>query len=147
MTIEQAPWLGLAVAIVAIGCMVWGFVCSPWYGIAALGFAAFLVVMAMSFIIIAYGFYSITGVNMARHSLVLSEKNLVVEFEDGAPVEIPLEDIRPYKIYPGGVLMPVAGKRPGWLWIPPHAFGENGMFQDFLHAVYHPEERCSGILN
>lgn len=136
MLIEQAPWLGWALLGVTVVLAVVGFIFSPWMGIAALGVDAFLVVMAMSFVIMAYGFNSVTGVNMPLHTLSLENNKIRVEFEDGKTVDIAKENARPYKIYPGGVLVPVEGQKKGWLWIPPKAFLTPEEFMVFVKEIY-----------
>ena len=139
MLVHDAAWLGWSLLVVGLGLVVAGFIFSPWLGIAALGVAAFMAVMAMSFVIMAYGFNSITGINMSTHSLALCRGGVAVEFEDGKVVSLNASDVRPYHIYPGGVLMPVAGSRPGWLWVPPKAFESDEDFKEFLKCVYRNE--------
>ena len=137
MMMEHAPYTTLFLLIVLIGLTTAGFIVSPWYGVAALGFDAFLLVMAMSFVIFVYGFNSVTGANMAIHSLSLDEGGIMVEFEDCKCIKIPREDIGKYKIYPGGALLIVHGTRKGWIWIPPKAFeGCEISFETFLKGIY-----------
>lgn len=139
MMMHDASWLGWVLLVVVIALTTAGFLFSPWIGAAAIGFDAFIVVMAMSFVIMTYGFNSITGVNMSPHAFYMRNGTLIIEFEEGREMEIPRQDIRPYHIYPGGVLVPVEGKRPGWLWIPPKAFENDNEFQIFLKRVYRDE--------
>ena len=139
MLIHDAAWLGWSLLVVVAALIILGFVFSPWIGLAAIGVSAFLVVMALSFVIMAYGFNSITGVNMAKHSLRSEPGSIVIEFEDGHRMEVAKSDIRPYNIYPGGVTAPVDGARPGWLWIPPKAFENDEEFKDFLKSIYRDE--------
>lgn len=136
MLVHQAPWAGWVMLAIVAGLTVTGFILSPWLGIAALGFDAFIIVMVMSFVIFAYGFSSITGVNMMSHCLKVSDGSLSIEFEEGNQVTVPLADIEPYLIYPGGVIIPVKGPREGWLWLPPKAFDEPSDFQNFLKCLY-----------
>lgn len=136
MLVEQARWLLWTLLIVSLALIVAGFVLSPWAGIAAVAIDAFLVVMAVSFVIMAYGFNSITGVNMPPHALQLEGDSIKVEFEDGKSVEVSRKDIRPYKIYPGGALVPVDGARAGWLWVPPAAFDTPEGFTGFMKKIY-----------
>lgn len=136
MLVEQAPWLGWTLVVVTVALAVAGFIYSPWIGFAALALNAFLVVTALSFVIMACGFNSITGVNMATHCLSTDSGVVRAEFEDGKTVEVDKKNIKPYKIYPGGVLVPVDGARPGWLWIPPGAFETPEDFQEFLKSLY-----------
>ena len=143
MLVEQAPWLAWTLLAVCLGLAATGFILSPWIGIAAIGFCAFLTVTALSFVIMAYGFHSVTGLNMAMHSLENTPGRLMVEFEDGKQVGIEKSDLRPYKIYPGGVLVPVAGARSGWIWIMPKAFETPEDFAGFMREIYktpHPEQ-------
>ena len=139
MLIHQAAWLGWLMVLLIVGLTVTGFLLSPWIGIASLGFDIFIVVMVMSFVIMIFGFNSITGINMSMHSLSVGEKYITVTFEDETTIEIDRHDVRPYKIYPAGIIVPVAGKRPGWLWIPPKAFPDDAAFQKFLSAIYNYE--------
>ena len=139
MLMHQAPWLGWALLLVTVGLAVAGFLFSPWLGVAAIGVDAFLVVMAMSFVIFAYGFNSVTGVNMTQHSLRATTAGLLVEFEEGDPLTIRKEEIAPYHIYPGGVIVPVGGNRAGWIWVPPRAFESDEDFKDFLKSIYRNE--------
>ena len=136
MLLHQATWLCWVVLAVTIALAVVGFIFSPWIGIAALGFDIFIVMMALSFSIMVYGFNSITGVNTLNHSFHLDKGKIRVEFEDGEPVEIDRKEARPYHIYPGGVLIPVAGVKAGWLWLPPKAFESDNDFQTFLKEIY-----------
>ena len=136
MLIHHALWLAWTLLIVISGMAVVGFLCSPWIGIVALGVDALIVVMSMSFVIIAYGFTSITGANMADHALRSEGNVLRIEFEDGKEIEVQKSDIRPYHIYPGGVIVPVEGKKSGWIWIPPRAFETDEEFQNFLKRLY-----------
>lgn len=136
MVMEQAQWLVWTLAILMLGLAVAGFIFSPWAGIAALGVDAFLLVMALSFVIMAFGFNSVTVLNIPRHTVTIDVECLVIEIEDGATEKIPKEDIRPYKIYPGGVIVPVEGLRSGWLWLPPAAFASPDDYQVFLKQMY-----------
>ena len=139
MLVEQAPWLSRILAVVAVGLAVAGFIISPWVGIAALGIDVFLIVMAMSFVIMAYGICSVTGVNMAMHTLEIGEGEIRAVFEDGKTIGISLEEVRPYKIYPGGILIPVDGKKAGWIWVPAKAFDTAEEFQSFIRDIYRQE--------
>ena len=143
MLIHQSRWVAIALAVVVAGLIAAGFIVSPWMGIAAVSFAAFISVMVLSFIILVYGFNSVTGVNMGRHSLSLQGERIRVEFEEGDPVYINCSDILPYSIYPGGVVIPVTGVKAGWLWVPPAAFSSPEDFQQFLKSIYHPETQIS----
>lgn len=136
MLLEQARWLAwLLLGIVAVLTTA-GFTYSPAVGIATLGFDAFLITMALSFVILACGFNSITGVNMSHHSLSVDGGVVTVRFEDGKEIRIAGELIRPYKIYPGGVVVPVSGDRPGWLWVPTGAFERPEDMRLFLKSLY-----------
>lgn len=136
MLMEQAPAVGWVLLVLIAGLTTAGFLISPWVGVAALGLDAFIAVMGLNFVIMAFGFNSITGVNMAMHTLSLRGGKVEVEFEDGKTVEIDTADLRPYKIYPGGVLVPVGGARAGWLWVPPKAFPTDGEFRSFISGLY-----------
>lgn len=136
MLIEQASVVAWLMGIIVAGITVWGFILSPWIGIVAVGFALFIIVMGMSFVIFAYGFNSITGVNMTPHILEKRGNKIICNFADETQVEINCMDIRPYKIYPGGVLVPVVGEKAGWLWIPPKAFESDQVFRSFLQDLY-----------
>lgn len=137
---EQAPWIGWTLLVLVVGLVVAGFVFSFWMGIAALGLDAFLVVMAMSFVVMAYGFNSITGANLSSHTLSVEGDRLRLEFDDGKSRELPRSEAQPYRIYPGGVVVPLGGKNGGWLWIPPSAFDTPGEFHTFLKAIYKQHE-------
>ena len=136
MLMHQAAWLGWTLLVVVLGLVAVGFIYSPWMGIAAIGIDAFIVVMALSFVIIAYGFGTITGLNMTNHTLQVESRDIEIGFAEGEPIRIPCSDARPYSIYPGGVLVPVEGKRSGWLWVPPSAFATPEEFQIFLKKIY-----------
>ena len=140
MAMEQAPALLWGAVGVAVAMATVGFVFSPVLGVAALAVGLFLLVMVLSFVMIAYGFNSITGVNVSGHTLAIADGGVEAEMEDGRKVSIRRDSIRPYKIYPGGVLVPVKGnidgKGEGWLWVPPKAFDTAAEFQGFLKAMY-----------
>lgn len=143
MLIHQSRWVAIVLTVLIVALIVAGFIVSPWMGIAAISFAAFIAVMVLNFIILVYGFNSVTGVNMGRHSLSLHGDRIMVEFEEGVPMYINCSDILPYSIYPGGVLIPVTGIKAGWLWVPPAAFSTSEDFQKFLKTIYHPETPIS----
>ena len=137
MLIHQAPYWGLAVGLLALAMIVAGFILSPWIGLAAIGFSAFLVVMVVTFVIAVYGFHSITGCNMTPHRLFLTDSRIGVEFDDeGRDLTVSRSEARPYRIFPGGVLVPIEGERAGWLWIPPRAFENDEDFKTFLKKIY-----------
>lgn len=138
MVMEQAPWAAWSLLVAVVLLVAGGFLISPWAGVAAFGVAAFLAVMVMSFVIMAYGVYSITGVNMAPHSLAVDGHRILVRFDEGDDVEVMCEHAAPYKIYPGGVLVPVEGARAGWLWVPSRAFDHPDALRDFLKLIYRP---------
>lgn len=136
MLLHQAPAVGWIMAAAIVALTVAGFILSPWIGVAAIGFDFFILVMGLSFVIMVYGFHSVTGVNMIPHRFAQDGKNLILEFEEGDPEVIPKASLRPYRIYPGGVLVPVEGERRGWIWIPPKAFEDDGRFQGFIKQLY-----------
>ena len=136
MLMHEAGWLGWTLLLTLAALITAGFIWSPWTGVAAIGVGAFIAVMVMSFMIMVYGFNSITGVNMSMHSLKSEKNRVIIGFENGKELEVVKEDIRPYHIYPGGVIAPVEGKRRGWLWIPPKAFETDEEFKHFLKSIY-----------
>ena len=136
LMMEQAPAVGWILLAVCIALLVAGFLFSPWAGVAALGVVAFLTVSVFNLVMMACGLNSVTGLNMAPHSLGVEDETVVAEFEDGGRVEVDLADLRPYRIYPGGVVVPVEGSRKGWLWVPPAAFGSPEDFQAFMAGLY-----------
>lgn len=136
MMIHQATWLFWLLFMIITGGAVAGFFFSVWAGIVALCIGAFLSVMAFSFVMIAYGFNSVTGLNMTSHRLYSSGEKLVVEFDDGKDIEMPKDDLRPYLIYPGGIIVPLKGGRTGWVWVPPKAFDTDEGFKEFLKSLY-----------
>ena len=137
LTIHQAPKVGLATAIVAVGLVTAGFIWSPWAGLAAVGVAGFLMVSVLTLVVIAYGFHTMTGLNMSLHSLSLTREGTVrVQYEDGQTTELPRAEAGRYHIYPGGVLVPFGGKNSGWLWVPPKAFADDWTFRSFLNGIY-----------
>lgn len=136
MLLHQATGLAWIFGIVAVALAATGFIISPWIGLVALGLDAFLAVMVYTFVITAYGFNSLTGCNMPLHRLVVDGEYLAVEFEEGSPLAIPRKEVRPYKIYPGGALLPIGGSRPGWVWLPPKAFGNPDDFKNFIKQLY-----------
>ena len=136
MLFHHAPALAWIVAVVVVALTVAGFFFSPWVGFATLGFDFFIIVSALSFVIFAYGFNSVTGVNMPPHTLELEGDNIVAEFEDEKRVEVSRKDILPYIVFSRGVLVPVKGAKSGWLWIPPKAFDDDEAFRAFLKEMY-----------
>lgn len=144
MLMEQAPMVGWSVLGIVILLIVIGFLVSPWIGIAAVGLSAFIVVTAISFVMLLYGFNTLIGLNMSSHFLGIDGDNLVVTVEDEIPLEIQLSRLNPYKIYPGGVLVPVTEGDPkinknsqgGWIWIPTKAFNTDDDFKSFLKRLY-----------
>lgn len=136
MLMHQAAPLAWGMLALVVAVVTAGFIVSPWVGIAAIGLSAFICVMLLSFVIMTFGFYSVTGANISLHTLALSEHGLTVEFEDGKTLHIARSDISPYHIYPGGVVVPVNGARAGWLWLPPRAFPSPEAFQSFLSGLY-----------
>ena len=136
MLMHDASWLGWSLLAVILILVAGGFIISPWIGIAAIGFALFIAMMAMSFVIMAYGFNSFTGVNMMTHTLAVDGSNITIGFEEGDAIEIDCRSARPYHIFPGGVLLPVSGAREGWLWIPTKAFENDNDMKEFLKTVY-----------
>lgn len=136
MMIYQARWLMWSLLILVLALISVGFIYSPWVGIAATGVAAFISAMAFSFVIMAYGFQSVTGVNMTEHSLIIRDDKLNVEFEEGDEVSIDKSSIFPYLIYPGGVIVPVEKNGKGWIWLPPKAFVSDEEFKLFLKDLY-----------
>lgn len=138
MVIEQAQWLGWTVLVLSLALIVGGFMFSVWHGVASIAFAAFLSVMALGFVIIAYGFYSVTGANMTLHSLEIEDRSVSVVSDGEKILELPLSDIRPYRVYPGGAIVPVKGSRSGWLWVPASAFETAEDLSSFLKRLYHP---------
>lgn len=136
MLLHHTSWLAWTLLLLVAALIAGGFVISPWVGIAAIGFAAFIVVMVMSFVIFAYGFNSITGLNMTPHSLGIEDGRMMVELADGKTIGMELSGIKPYKIYPGGVMIPFDGPRSGWLWVPPSAFPNDEDFRNFLKSSY-----------
>lgn len=136
MLIHQALSVGIIYLLVAAALATAGFIHSVWAGIAALSVDGFLAVMVMSFVIMAYGFNSVTGINITPHSFELDGHRLVVRYEDGKTTEINISDIKPYTIYPGGVIVPVENDRKGWLWITPGAFENPDEMLPFLKALY-----------
>lgn len=132
----QAPWVGWSLLVLVVVLVAGGFILSPWLGLAAIGVSAFMCVMGLSFVIMSYGFYSVTGCNMSLHSLSLHDKKLIVELEDGKKIEISLKELDHYSIYPGGVVVPVGGARAGWIWIPPRAFETPEEFKQFVKTLY-----------
>lgn len=152
MLLSQAPAVGWIMLALVAGLTTAGFLFSPWIGIAAFGFDIFIVMMGMSFVIMVYGFNSVTGLNMASHSLHIEGESVIVSFEadenrepvEGKPsqppaktIEIKKKDLLPYHIYSGGVLIPVEGPRRGFLWLPTRAFPSDTAFSEFLKALYH----------
>lgn len=136
MLFHQAPWMGLIMVLLAVGVIVAGFIVSPWSGLASIGFAAFIIVMGMSFVISVYGFSSVTGCNIPPHTVEIEPDKVLVRFEDEKVKEISKADIEPYRIYPGGVLVPVKGAHAGWLWIPAKIFESGDALQLFLKNLY-----------
>ena len=136
MLLHQAPIATLLLCLLMASLTVAGFLFSPYIGVATIGVDAFLIVMLLTFVIAVYGFHSVTGCNMADHSLEQTDENVKVIFEDGKEIEISKKEILPYKIYPGGVLVPVKGERAGWLWVPPKAFDTPDEFSLFLKSLY-----------
>ena len=152
MLLHQAPAVGWIMLAAIAALTTAGFIVSPWAGLATIGFDIFIVVMGMSFVIMAYGFHSITGVNLSEHTLAIEGDKIKVEFNETSaetgedserdtapasrPVEILLKDLRPYSVYPGGVLIPVEGPRKGFLWLPLRAFASDTDFQTFLKSLY-----------
>lgn len=143
MMLHQAQWLFWLLCIVTVGLVTLGFIYSPWHGVAAIGFSSFIIMMGLSFLIFAFGFNSITGMNLAEHSIETSPAHVRVLFEDGKTVEIDRERILRYKIYPGGVLIPVTGPQEGWLWIPVKAFENPADLNPFLKEVYRKEHESN----
>lgn len=136
MLIHQASWVAWVTLIVMAGLVAAGFIHSLWAALAAVAVDIFIAVMTMSFVIIAFGFNSITGVNMGSHSLSTNNDGLVIKFDDGKEIEVKKSDILPYHIYPGGVIVPVKGAKAGWVWVPPGAFDTDGEFRNFLKSLY-----------
>ena len=136
MMLHHLPAVTLLLLVALAGAATVGFILSPWHGIAILGIDMFLLVMFASFVIMAYGLGSITGCNTQPHSLHIIPGGLRVEFEEGEEAEISGADILPYKIYPGGVLVPVKGVKAGWVWLPPKAFDTPSDMQVFLKEIY-----------
>ena len=136
MLVHQALWVGIVVAALVVAVTVAGFVVSPWAGIASIGFDAFIVVMGVSFVISVYGFSSITGCNMPSHTIRILPDRVDIEFEDEKVISIEKKDIRPYKIYPGGVLVPFTGAHAGWIWVPSRIFETGADFTGFLKNLY-----------
>lgn len=136
MLVEQASWVAWTLLLVIVALIAVGFILSPWLGVAAIGYSVFITIMAMSFVIMAYGLNSVTGANMPLHTLTAGNDGIRFEYEDGKTVDIPREDIRPYRIYPGGVLLPVGGKKAGFIWLTPKAFETGGDFAEFLKKIY-----------
>ena len=154
MLLSQAPAVGWIMLALVAGITTAGFLFSPWMGVAAIGFDVFIVMMGMSFVIMVYGFNSVTGLNMVSHSLRIVGESVIVSFEaeenpgevDMTPsqsqhpaknIEISKKDLLPYHIYSGGVLIPVEGPRRGFLWLPTRAFPTDAAFSAFLSALYH----------
>ena len=142
MLVHDGGWLRWALPAVIVCLIGAGFIHSVWAGIVAVCFSLLLGVMVMSFVIMVYGFNSVTGLNMTPHSLVAGEGTVRADFEEGRPVEVSLADVRPYTVYPGGALVPVAGPRKGWLWVPPDAFDSTEEMQRFLQALYRSTDKC-----
>lgn len=136
MLMHQAPILFWLLAVSLLGLIATGFIFSPWLGIAALGLSLFIAVMVVSTVIMVYGFNSITGVNMSRHSLTATDADIRIDFEEGDPLSVSKQDVGPYRIYPGGIVVPVEGLRKGWLWVPPKAFENDEDFKQFIMRIY-----------
>lgn len=136
MLLHQASWLAWTLVITLIVLVTFGFLHSVATGIASIGLGIFIVVMAMNFVIFAYGFNSITGINITEHALRLEGPVIAADIVDEKSVEIKREHLRPYHIYPGGVLVPVEGNRKGWLWIKASAFDTPEEFQKFMKKIY-----------
>lgn len=135
---QAAPLMWILISL-CVALSVAGFIISPWIGLASLGFDAFILMSGISFVVFAYGFNSVTGLNMTPHSLEAEEDGLLVRFEEGEPVKIARDELRPYTVYPGGVVMPVGGSKAGWVWVPPKAFESDSDFKTFLSKIYSSE--------
>lgn len=136
MLLHDARWVAWTYVAIASVLAIWGFIFSPWIGVAALGLDAFLLAMAMNLVIIAYGFHTLTGVNLSPHSIHIEGNEVEVVPEDGESLFLSRSDFMPYHIYPGGVLLPFGGDRRGWLWLPASAFASGPEMQDFIKAIY-----------
>ncbi|MCH5217460.1 MAG: hypothetical protein J1F07_02725 [Muribaculaceae bacterium] len=141
MLMHQAPAAGWVVGLLCVALVVAGFIVSPWLGVAALGVSAFIAVMAMSFVVMAYGFYTLTWVNMKPHTFSLSGDSLRIVFDDGREVGVALNQLRPYTIYPGGVLVPVAVEGGGWLWFPGGSQPDGMPLPEFLKRLYNHTDK------
>lgn len=136
MMVHHAMWVAVVMALVSAALIGSGFLFSAGAGIAAIGFSVFLWVMALSFVIFAYGFNSVTVLNMPLHSLGLRGDEIIITFESGEEQTVETASVRPYRIYPGGVVIPVEGAKAGFLWVPSGAFDNPDDMVKFLKLIY-----------
>lgn len=142
MLAYQAPTVGWVLGAVVVATLVAGFLVSPWVGLVTVGVDAFLCVMVMSLIIMAYGLGSVTGCNMSLHTLSVTAQTLSVNFEEGSPLVFEKKRLGRYTIYPGGIVVPIDGKKGGWIWVASRAFEQGADMAEFIKRLY---DRGDGV--
>lgn len=127
-----AVFLILLVALTVAGAFIhWS------YALYFFAFSLFLFPFIMIVPYMKYSFMRLTPVNVTPHVLTLRKDTIEVTFpESERRHTVSLENLKGYKIMPGGVLIPSGGEGDGWLWLQQSAFETPEEFQQFLTKLY-----------
>ena len=137
MLLHDAPWwiAGFILLILAMG--LTGAVISWWHAIIMVTLALVVIPFLLWLPYLQYGFKKLTVTNVTPHTLTITGDRLTVSFpESDQKYEVPLDQLKGYKIMPSGVLIPSRHKEDVWIWLQASAFESPEDMKEFLKALY-----------